>query len=119
MDLLSRIQKAGFALILCDDGFEISPASRLSQFQRDFLKKRKAEIIAELRAEPCMANEVSINDSNLSADDHQLILDYMALIGETDQAVIDEQINICRHNMEIKQLTLERATKVLAEKCNV
>jgi hypothetical protein len=119
MTLLNRIQNAGFALNLCDDGFEISPASRLRQSQRDFLKKRKAEIIAELRAEPCMANEVSINDSSLSADDHQLILDYMAAIDETDQTLIDEQINICRHDTEIKRLTLERATKVLAEKCNV
>jgi hypothetical protein len=118
MSLLNRIQNAGFAFMLCDGCFEISPASRLNQHQRDFLKLRKDEIIAELQAETSTVSVTSIDHGNLSADDHQLILNYMAAIDETEQDAIDEHIEICRKDVKIRQLTIERATKVLSEQRN-
>lgn len=51
MAALSKIREAGFHVALVGDGFEIEPASALTQNQRDFLKSHKAEIIEELQAE--------------------------------------------------------------------
>lgn len=49
MEALSRIKAKGFAVKLVGDNLEISPASALSQLQREFLTTHKAEIIAELK----------------------------------------------------------------------
>ncbi|MDD5462875.1 MAG: hypothetical protein PHG00_14805 [Methylococcales bacterium] len=48
---MANIREAGFNVKINQTGFEISPASRLTQQQRDFLKNHREEIIAELNAE--------------------------------------------------------------------
>jgi hypothetical protein len=50
MTALQRIQRAGFEVSLSGDTFTVSPASRLTPEQRDFLKAHKAEIVKELAA---------------------------------------------------------------------
>ncbi|EIC31053.1 hypothetical protein [Methylomicrobium album] len=50
MDALQRIKRAGFEVSLSGDTFTVSPASRLTPEQREFLKAHKAEIVKELSA---------------------------------------------------------------------
>ena len=52
MTTLAKIKDAGFTLSLTDSGnLKISPFSKLSDTQREFLKQRKQEIIEQLKAE--------------------------------------------------------------------
>jgi hypothetical protein len=61
MTALQRIQRAGFEVSLSGDTFTVSPASRLTPEQREFLKAHKAEIVKELAAsdttEPAPAHD--------------------------------------------------------------
>jgi hypothetical protein len=50
MTALQRIQCAGFEISLSGDTFTVSPASRLTPEQREFMKAHKAEIVKELSA---------------------------------------------------------------------
>lgn len=49
MSALSRIEKAGFKISLAGDALKVSPFSKLTIQQREFLKSHKAEIIEELQ----------------------------------------------------------------------
>ena len=49
MAMLSRIIEQGFTVTLIGDGFDISPAKKLTDNQRAFLKSHKAEIVAHLK----------------------------------------------------------------------
>jgi hypothetical protein len=51
MGALSLIKEAGFDVTLVGDSFEVSPASSLTQTQREFLKLHKAEIVADLQGD--------------------------------------------------------------------
>lgn len=104
MGALSKIRKAGFAVSLAGDSFEIIPASALTTNQREFLKQHRAEIINELRAET----------SGLSATDRQKLLDYMAAIDERDLEMIDELLTECSRNPDALAWALSWADKVLA-----
>jgi hypothetical protein len=48
---LSRIKQSGFSVTLDGDNLKITPSSKLTTTQREFLKAHKAEIISELKAE--------------------------------------------------------------------
>jgi len=50
MSYAARIQQAGFSLETVDGNLYIEPFSKLTDRQRAFLKRHKAEIIAELQA---------------------------------------------------------------------
>ena len=50
MTALSKIREAGFSVDLNGDSFKITPSSKLTENQRDFLKSHKAEIIGELKS---------------------------------------------------------------------
>jgi|CXWL01.1.fsa_nt_gi hypothetical protein len=50
MSALSKIENAGFDLVLTDSGFDIAPFNKLTDKQIEFLKTSKTEIIAELKA---------------------------------------------------------------------
>jgi hypothetical protein len=50
MTALQRIKRAGFEVSLSGDTFTVSPASRLTPEQREFLKAHKVEIVKELAA---------------------------------------------------------------------
>ncbi|RIZ70581.1 MAG: hypothetical protein D0528_01145 [Methylococcales bacterium] len=50
MAALSKIREAGFNINLDGDSIVITPSSKLTQTQRDFLKSHKAEIIGELKS---------------------------------------------------------------------
>ncbi len=84
MSALSKIESAGFNVSLVGGDLAVSPASNLTQTQKEFLRSHKAEIIIELKA------------VTLSETDRQKILFYLDSIGETDQALIDELLDRCR-----------------------
>ena len=110
MRCLNRIRNAGYSLILCEDGFEISPASKLNQFQRDFLKLHKAQLIYELKEQASISSQSPIAADALSANDLQLIMDYLMAIAETDQEMIDELIDHCKNDKKTLEYTLEKAS---------
>lgn len=66
-------------------------------------KTHRAEIIEELRAET----------GNLSANDRQKLLDYLAAIGETDQDIIDEYLTECGKDAAILSRALQQADDCL------
>ncbi len=84
MGALAKIESAGFNVSLVGGNLAVSPASNLTQPQKEFLRSHKAEIIQELKA------------VTLSEADRQKILLYLDSIGETDQALIDELLDRCR-----------------------
>lgn len=49
MGALSKIVKAGFSVVIDGNSLNITPASKLTMQQREFLKLHKAEIITELQ----------------------------------------------------------------------
>ena len=52
MTALSKIQSAGFILLLVDDRLDVTPTKQpLTDTQREYIREHKAEIIAELKAE--------------------------------------------------------------------
>ena len=85
MTALAKIKDAGFQIMLTGDKLQISPASKLSPNQVEFLKSHRAEIIDELRAETV----------GLSACDRQTLLDYLAAIGEDDSLMIQDFLTGC------------------------
>jgi hypothetical protein len=88
MGALSKIESAGFNVSLIGENLAISPASNLTQTQKEFLRSHKAEIIRELEA------------VTLSGVDRQKILLYLNSIGETDQTLIDGLLERCRTDRE-------------------
>ena len=103
MRALSKIRQAGFTVSLIGDNLEIRPASALTQKQREFLKSHKKTIVDELRAET----------PTLSAADRQRLLDYLAAMGERDQAMIDGLLAECAQDTGKLTWALQRADKVL------
>jgi hypothetical protein len=97
---LSKIESAGFNVSLIGGCLAISPASNLTQTQKEFLKSHKAEIIHELKA------------ATLSETGRQKVLFYLDSIGETDQALIDELLERCRTDREALAWVLSWADKV-------
>lgn len=51
MGLLANIRASGFTVKSHPSGLEISPASKLTEQQRNFIKTHREEIIAELKIE--------------------------------------------------------------------
>ena len=74
MGALQKIREAGFNIALNGDALAISPASALTQNQREFLKQHKTEILGELRAEV----------PGISETDREKLLAYMVAIEERD-----------------------------------
>ena len=64
MAMLSRIIEQGFTVTLIGDGFDISPAKKLTDNQRAFLKSHRAEIIQEI------IQQRSVNDADTFDDRH-------------------------------------------------
>lgn len=62
MNALSRIKSKGFEINLIGDGFEVTPASKLTPDQREFLKQHKAEIITELKAAQALQERLALDD---------------------------------------------------------
>ncbi len=85
MTALSRIESAGFTVALAGDSLEITPASLLTQPQREFLKSHKAEIITELST-------------------YQKIINWLASI--------DETIQNCKTDPDTLSYFLQRAEGV-------
>jgi hypothetical protein len=90
MSALSKIEKAGFKVFLTGDSLGITPANNLTLPQREFLKLHRAEIITELSA-------------------YQKIIIWLTLIGETEQAIIDETIERCKADRDTLSYFLQRA----------
>jgi len=106
MTTLAKIKQAGFSITLDGDALVISPASALTQNQREFLKQHKAEIINELR---------KVEPKPLSPAHRKKLLDYMAAIEETDQELIDEYLNVCANEPDKLAWALSWADKVLVK----
>jgi hypothetical protein len=98
---LMKIRQSGFTVSLVDGCIEISPFSKLTPTQRDFLKSHKAEIISEL----CEVSE-------LSHADEKNILAWLAYIEETDPETIAETLDRCRSDTETLAYFLTRAAEV-------
>jgi hypothetical protein len=90
MSALSRIENAGFKVELAGDSLEITPASLLTQPQREFLKSYKAEIITELST-------------------YQKIINWLVSIGEDDQLIVNETIDRCKADKDTLSYFLQRA----------
>ncbi len=90
MTALSRIESAGFTVALAGDSLEVTPASLLTQPQREFLKSHKAEIITELST-------------------YQKIINWLASIDETNPEIIAETIDRCKIEPETLSYFLQRA----------
>ncbi|WP_333877699.1 hypothetical protein [Methylobacter sp.] len=90
MSALTKIERAGFRVFLNGDNLGITPAKDLTLPQQEFLKSHKAEIITELST-------------------YQKIINWLALIGETEQGVIDETIDRCKADPETLSYFLQRA----------
>jgi len=86
MGALSKIESAGFNVSLVGGNLAVSPASNLTQPQKEFLRSHKAEITRELKA------------VTLSETDRQKILFYLDSIGETDQDIINDLLTECGRN---------------------
>jgi hypothetical protein len=101
MDALSAIRKAGFCVALSEtETILISPASKLTQEQIEFIKSHKTQIIRELKQ---AANDPA---------DLESIEKWLALIGEGDKKIIDETLELCRTDSEALEYFLMRATEV-------
>ena len=100
MEALRKIRESGFAVALVDGYIEISPSSKLTAEQREFLKRHKAVIVSELEAE------------TLSPSDKQKILAWLAHIGETDQAMIDDVLEQVTNDAGALAYFLKRAEEV-------
>jgi hypothetical protein len=61
-DFIQRIEGAGFAVALTDGNLAISPASDLSDIQRDFIRSHKDELVAALRSSETLLNDEGGND---------------------------------------------------------
>ncbi|MGZ8176172.1 hypothetical protein [Methylobacter tundripaludum] len=97
---LSKIESAGFNVSLVGGNLAVSPASNLTQLQKEFLRSHKAEIIQELAA------------VTLLETDRQKILSYLDSINETDQALINDLLERCRTDREALAWVLNWADKV-------
>lgn len=100
---LSKIRNAGFTVSLAGNSLVISPASNLTPVQREFLKQHKAEIVSELQQQCVLSNA-----------DRQKLLAYMAAIGETNQATIDEYLEVCANDADSLVWALNEADRVLS-----
>jgi hypothetical protein len=84
MGALNKIRAAGFAIGLTEAGdIAITPAPKLTQRQREFLKSHKAALVQELKAEPLTPDEF-------------IIINWLTYLGEKDQTIIDEILERCR-----------------------
>lgn len=59
MSLLNKLINDGFSISLFSDSFEITPASKLTDEYRQYLKTNKAEILAELKAKQIITKLVT------------------------------------------------------------
>lgn len=109
MGALQKIREAGFNIALKGDALAISPASALTQNQREFLKQHKAEIVYELQVE----------STHLFQLDKAKILAYMEAIGESDKEIIAEVLYECARNPDKLYWLLNWADKQLQSKLPV
>jgi hypothetical protein len=105
MSALLKIRRAGFALDLHGGGLSVTPASQLTQSQRDFIKRYKAEIVEALK------REQAANDN--SADSVATIRAWLDRIGEEDQTVIDEVLARCQDDADCMAYFLRRSAEML------
>lgn len=104
MGALLKIRQAGFALGFHGGGLSVTPASQLTQSQRDFIKRYKAEIIEALK------REQAANDN--SADNMATIRAWLDRIGEDDKAIIDDVLAQCKSGDDCLAYYLNRAQEV-------
>jgi hypothetical protein len=99
MSALTKIKDAGFSIELEGGNLSITPASKLTTQQRDYIKLHKPEIIKCLKA----AND----PENLKSIER-----WLSWISEDDQEIIDEVLTKCRADSESLEYFLMRATEV-------
>jgi phage tail sheath protein FI len=90
MSALTKIEKAGFKVFMNGENLGITPAKDLTLPQREFLKSHKAEIITELST-------------------YRKVINWLASIGEAEQAIIDETIERCKTDPDTLSYFLQRA----------
>jgi hypothetical protein len=90
MSVLTKIEAAGFNVSLIGEDLAVSPASNLTQSQREFLKSHKAEIITELSI-------------------YQKIINWLNSIGENDPEIIKETVDRCKADPDTRGYFVQRA----------
>jgi hypothetical protein len=95
MSALSKIEKAGFDLVLTDSGFDIAPFNKLTDKQIEFLKTSKTEIIAELKAKQIIKKLVTCWTPNGSAievqADSEAHAEWLQLVNPHSKSVRNKQ----------------------------
>jgi hypothetical protein len=104
MHPLTKIRQAGFTLAVSEGKLLVTPAKKLTDQQREFIKQHKAQIIAELKA--------AKNDDGLSPQDKAAILRWLTFIGENNQEIIDDVLDYCSKNPEGLAYYLARSKEV-------
>lgn len=108
MNALAKIRNAGFELWLKDNGnIGIRPFDALTPQQLEFLKVHKTEIVEALAVKPATNDPAQLNPKHKAA-----IVRWLAHIGETDQAMIDDILDYCASNPEALAYYLGRAEEV-------
>ena len=75
MAMLSRIIEQGFTVTLIGDGFDISPAKKLTDNQRAFLKSHKTEIVQKLRQQQAVNDRDDFDDRHYCHECTRLVND--------------------------------------------
>lgn len=104
MNALSIMTQSGFNVSLNDDKLIVSPSSKLTNEQRQFIRQHKPQIIAELKA--------AKNDAGLSHQDRAAILRWLTYINENSQPIIDDVLDYCSENPEALMYYLARSKEV-------
>lgn len=114
MAALLSVRNAGFSVALAGGSFEVTPASKITQSLREFLKSHKAEIIGELKAElmPASRPVVAAVYSYRTTEKPEALLT-MVTQGKT----LEEAHHILDNRYGGKLLSVESATLVKCFDC--
>lgn len=102
--LFDELVSTGLAVRLTDDGqsLSVTPATRITDDQRQRIRAHKAELVALLRGK----NEIE------KLTPEAAIRAWLAHIGENDADIIAETIQRCRDNPEVRAYFLGRSREV-------
>jgi hypothetical protein len=109
MGALTKIRQSGFEVSFVDGFIEISPFSKLTPPQLDYLKSHKPEIIAELKA----ANDNGIQP--LEDWQTQAITAWVHSLGGKPETLLEDTADVltqCRRDPEALAYFLKRAKEV-------
>jgi hypothetical protein len=102
---LSDTLRAGIVLESDGNRITVRPASRLTDGQREFIRKHKPELLAALAAKPEAA----------PAEAFALVRAWLQALGESDAATVAEVLDLCRADPETLRYHAARASEPLPD----